>query len=207
MNDLGTEALAPVGGALGATPGTRARPVEVPLPRDGARLRGLVEGHFDFVWRSLRRLGVDAGDADDGAQQVFLVVSRKLDLIEPGAERAFLFGTAMRVASDARRSRRRRREVASDGEQAERADTAPLADETLDRQRARALLDEVLEALPMDLRAVFVLYELEELTVPEIAHLLELPAGTAASRLRRAREEFQRIVTRLRATRSHGVVR
>jgi RNA polymerase sigma-70 factor (ECF subfamily) len=208
MTDLGTDAFTPVG-ALGASPGLRPRvtSAERPTESDARRLRSLVESHFDFVWRSLRRLGVDMGDADDGAQQVFLVVARKLETIEPGAERAFLFGTAMRVASDVRRARKRRREVATDGETAERTDPGPLPDETLDRQRARAVLDEVLEAMPMDLRAVFVLYELEELTVPEIASLLDLPSGTAASRLRRAREEFHRIVTRLRAARSHGELR
>ncbi len=207
MSDLGSNALYGAHGALavkGRPPsGTLTVDVET-REANPARLRGLVESYFDFVWRSLRRLGVDDADADDGAQQVFLVASRKLSHIEPGAERSFLFGTAMRVASDARRSKRRRREVPEDDAPNERSDPGPTPEETLDRRRARALLDDVLEALPMDLRAVFVLYELEEMTVPEIASMLGLAGGTAASRLRRAREEFERIVAREKARRGHG---
>src|SRR5262245_56918505 len=75
------------------------------------RLRGLVAAHFDFIWRSLRRLGVPSTDVDDCTQQVFWVAARKLSLIHEGSERAFLFSTALRVASDARRSRMRRRGV------------------------------------------------------------------------------------------------
>jgi RNA polymerase sigma-70 factor (ECF subfamily) len=182
--------------------------VELPRPVPGrvpprsssadARLRAIVGAHFDFLWRSLRRLGVPSTDVDDCAQQVFLVAARKLDEIVPDAERAFLFGTAMRVASDARRSRTRRREVHED-DAAEAFDPAPDPEQIADRRRARAVLDEVLDALPMDLRAPFVLFELEELPTAEIAVLLDLPAGTVASRLRRAREEFQRIVERRKA--------
>lgn len=162
-----------------------------------ARLRALVEGQYDFIWRSLRRLGVPDTDADDCSQQVFLVASRKLDDIEPGCERSFLFSTALRVASDARRSRQRRREVFEDVE--EPRDSAPNPEQVAEQKRARALLDEVLDSLPMDLRAVFVLFELEELPSADIAEVLAIPIGTVASRLRRAREEFQRIVARLKA--------
>ena len=162
-----------------------------------ARLRALVEGQYDFIWRSLRRLGVPDTDTDDCSQQVFLVASRKLDDILPGCERAFLFSTAMRVASDARRSRQRRREVFEDVD--EPHDPAPNPEQIAEQKRARALLDEVLDSLPMELRAVFVLFELEELPSADIAEVLAIPIGTVASRLRRAREEFQRIVARLKA--------
>jgi len=163
-----------------------------------ARLRGLVGDYFDFIWRSLRRLGVPPGEVDDCAQQVFLVASRKLPEIQPGSERAYLFSTAMRVASDARRSRSRRREVCED-DAGEALDPAPDPEQIADQKRARAVLDEVLDALPMDLRAPFVLFELEEMPSADIAATLDLPAGTVASRLRRAREEFQKIVARMQA--------
>jgi RNA polymerase sigma-70 factor (ECF subfamily) len=163
-----------------------------------ARLQRLVGAQFDFVWRSLRRLGVPGDDVDDCAQQVFWVAARKLGDIHEGSERAFLFSTAMRVASDARRSRTRRREVHEE-DAAEAADPAPDPEQVADRRRARAVLDEVLDAMPMDLRAPFVLFELEELPTTEIAALLHLPTGTVASRLRRAREEFQSIVARFKA--------
>jgi RNA polymerase sigma-70 factor (ECF subfamily) len=149
-----------------------------------------MDQHFDFIWRQLRRLGLSDDLADDAAQQVLIVASRKLDQITPGRERSFLLGAAIRVASDARRACARRREV--DREEAnEEIDPAPRADELLDRQRARAMLDAVLGGMDLDLRTVFVLFELEELTTAEIAELLELAPGTVASRLRRARSEFE----------------
>jgi RNA polymerase sigma-70 factor (ECF subfamily) len=78
-------------------------------------------------------------------------------------------------------------------------DASPSPEEVADQHRARALLDEVLDAMSMELRAVFVLFELEEMQTSEIAAVLDLPAGTVASRLRRAREEFQGIVARIKA--------
>jgi RNA polymerase sigma-70 factor, ECF subfamily len=167
-------------------------------PGETSRITSLVEAHLDFVWRSLRRLGVPAAAVDDAAQQVWIVVASRLDDIEPGRERSFLFGTALRVASDVRRSLAKRREV-SELEHRPLVDVHPLADELMDKKQARVLLDEILEELPLPLRAVFVLYELEEMTVSEMANLLVLPRGTVASRLRRAREEFERVVKRLKA--------
>jgi RNA polymerase sigma-70 factor (ECF subfamily) len=163
----------------------------------------MVGDHFDFIWRSLRRLGVPHAEVDDCAQQVFWVAARKLDDIQIGSERAYLFSTAMRVASDARRSRTRRREVNED-DAGEPFDPAPNPEQIADRRRARALLDEVLDELPMELRAPFVLFELEEMPTAEIAAMLEIPAGTVASRLRRAREEFQKIVARRKARDAFG---
>src|SRR5690349_2513171 len=92
--------------------GTRADPS--PRGRAGsrdARLRTMVHLHFDTVWRALRRLGVPDAGADDAAQQVFLVAARRLDEIDPSRERQYLLGIALRVASDARHSLSRRREV------------------------------------------------------------------------------------------------
>jgi RNA polymerase sigma-70 factor, ECF subfamily len=163
-----------------------------------SRIASLIEAHLDFVWRSLRRLGVPAAAVDDAAQQVWLVVANRLHDIEPERERSFLFGTALRVASDVRRSLAKRREVL-ELEHRPPIDARPLADELMDKKQARALLDEILEELPLPLRAIFVLYELEEMTVSEMANLLNLPRGTVASRLRRAREQFERVVKRLKA--------
>jgi len=169
--------------------------------RVGARddvLRALIDQHFDFVFRSLRRLGVPSEGVEDAMQQVWVVVSRRLDAIEAGRERGFVFGIALRVAADCRRSQRRH-PVTSAGSLADEIDPRPGADELIDQRRSRELLDELLQELPIELRAVFVLYELEETPVPEIARTLEIPVGTAASRLRRAREEFRALVKRHRA--------
>jgi RNA polymerase sigma-70 factor, ECF subfamily len=177
--------------------------IEVPnttasAPTAEQRVAELVRQHYDFVWRSLRRLGVRDGDADDAAQHVFLIAARKLDMIRSGCESSYLYQTALRVASDYRRSKRRRTESEFldqiDG--VDPADTCPSMDELVDMRRARAKLDAVLDGMPMDLRAVFVLHELEQSTMADIAELLEVPAGTVASRLRRARKLFFELLER-----------
>jgi RNA polymerase sigma-70 factor (ECF subfamily) len=167
------------------------------LPYDA---RTLVLEHFDFVWRLLRRLGVAEADVDDATQQVFLVAARRLSSITDGSERAFLYGTALRLASTLRRNARRR------GKWVEtRPADAPSPEGTphdeLERRQQLAFLDEVLAGLADDLRVVFVLSELEELTMPEVAALVGIPTGTVASRLRRARKEFSARVRRLQAQR------
>jgi len=173
---------------------------DAPSAAAAPAVRALVEAHADFVWRSLRRLGVPESLADDATQQVFLVAARRLRVVTPGGERAFLFRTLSHVAAHVRRSLARRREEPY-SEACEPVDTAPPADQVAADRQARAMLDAVLDALPAELRTVFVLFELEELSGPEIAALTGLPAGTVASRLRRAREEFRKAARRVRA---HG---
>src|SRR5580704_1729319 len=118
------------------------------------RLRSMMEDHFAVVWRALRRLGVADASVDDAAQQVFLVASRRLEEIDRGGERAYLLGIAVRVASDARRAVRRRREVSMDDLIAESSPAAaapaaaadpPLPDEMLDHRRALATLAALLD--------------------------------------------------------------
>jgi RNA polymerase sigma-70 factor (ECF subfamily) len=168
-------------------------------PPDPARLRAMIAEHLDFTWRSLRRLGLPPDAADDATQRVFVVASRRLGDIEVGRERAFLFNTAVRVASSARRTFARRREVLRGDDGPEMADTAPAADALLDRHRARAVLEELLDDLPTELRAVFVLFELEGMTTSEIAKTIDAPEGTVGSRLRRARQAFKAALKRYRA--------
>jgi RNA polymerase sigma-70 factor, ECF subfamily len=162
------------------------------------RIAELVRSHYDFVWRSLRRLGVRDGDADDAAQHVFLIAARKLDAIRPGCESAYLYQTALRIASDYRRSKKRRTETEflDQIDDQNPSDTCPTVDDLLDMRRARAKLDAILDSMPMDLRAVFVLHELEQSTMADVATLLDVPAGTVASRLRRARKLFLETVER-----------
>lgn len=171
-----------------------AAPVTTLGGMDGGRFRRVVSEQFEVLWRFLRRLGIPDGDLDDAVQEVVLVLARKLDQVAIGCERSFALSTAVRVASGFRRTARNRREV----------DDAALADiecpelgpEALaEKQRLRRMLQTVLNQLPLELRAVFVLYELEELTMAEIAATLELPPGTVASRLRRAREQFENLAS------------
>jgi RNA polymerase sigma-70 factor (ECF subfamily) len=152
-------------------------------------LKSLVTEHLDFVWRSLRRVGVPAADVDDATQQVFLIANDKLSRINPGSERSFLVGVATRVASHVRRSYHRR-EAAELRLSVNPHEATPNPEELTQRLEARALLDRVLDGMPEDLRAVFVLFELEELSIDQTASLLLLPRGTVATRLRRAREVF-----------------
>jgi RNA polymerase sigma-70 factor (ECF subfamily) len=162
------------------------------------RAAALVQAQFDFVWRSLRRMGLEEADADDATQEVFLVASRRFDDIEPGRERAFVFATALRVASTHRRRTARRAEVL-DGHADRYQDEAPDPEQMAHQVSARRLLDQVLDELSLEQRAVFVLFELEQLSAPAIAELLEVPLGTVASRLRRGRRAFCEAVKRLRA--------
>jgi RNA polymerase sigma-70 factor (ECF subfamily) len=162
---------------------------------DASRLRGVVDRHFDGLWRFLRRLGIAEPDVDDAIQEVILVVARRLDDIEEASERSFVFSTAFRVASDMRRRAGRRREV-GDAALAELHSPAPDPEASVEKQRLTLLFAQVLEQLPLELRAVFVLYELEDFTMAEIAVTLSVPPGTVASRLRRGREAFERLAAK-----------
>jgi RNA polymerase sigma-70 factor (ECF subfamily) len=106
----------------------------------------------------------------------------------------------VRVASDARRARGRRREQADEAIE-ESTDEAEPADQLVDQKRARELLDDIVAGLPDDTRPVFVLFELEQMTMAEIAMCLDLKPGTVASRLRRAREAFEAAIVRAQAGR------
>jgi RNA polymerase sigma-70 factor, ECF subfamily len=166
--------------------------------------RSLFAQHHGFIWRQLRRLGVPEASVDDAAQEVFIVAARRMNDIRAGAERSFLFGVARRVASDARRSQHARVSAATQPLDANRADEHDDPEQVLQGRRAQDMLHQVLDAMADDAREVFVLFELEEMSRREIAELLDLPEGTAASRLRRAREEFMAIAGRLKATAARG---
>jgi RNA polymerase sigma-70 factor (ECF subfamily) len=177
---------------VGPLPGTERLSMQAQ-----ARVREVVVAQFGFIWRLLRHLGVTPTDVDDAAQQVFLIASKRIDEIEAGHERSFLYGVAIRIAAKARHAQKHRFD--RDAEIAELVDTARSPEELLDGARKRALFDGVLDAMDLDLRAVFVLHELERLTMSEIAQTLELPTGTVASRLRRARDAFRQRVLRIDA--------
>lgn len=159
----------------------------------------LLKQHYEAVWRFIRRLGVRPDRVEDATQEVFIIVSNKLEHVEPGRELRFLYAVALRVAANHRSAAPVRREVAD----AEFGDTlpdpTPDAEALLDRKRLRVLLDEVLDSLPAPLREVFVLHELEGLSAVEIAETSGVALGTVNSRLRRARTLFALASRRLRA--------
>ena len=163
------------------------------------RISALFDAHYDAIWRTLRRLGIPDADSDDAAQRVFVVAARRLDTMEVGHEGRYLYGIAVRVASEMRRRAPAQREVMDDHTLAAIADDAPGPEQLLLENEARDALDAVLGAMPDDLRAVLVLVEIEGVAVADLAALLEVPVGTAASRVRRAREEFTACARRVRA--------
>ena len=160
--------------------------------------------HFDFVWRNLRRLGVPDAQVDDAAQEVFLVLYRRRAEFEGRASlRTWLFRVLLRVAADQRRSARRKSPLARLRGEAVDVETvaddgASPHDETA-RREAVAALHQVLGGLDDDKRAVFVLAELEQMAMPEIAEALGVNLNTAYARLRAARRDFERAVARLQA--------
>ncbi len=167
-------------------------------------LRRLVKDHYDFIWRLLARLNVSGPEVDDAAQQVFMVlVSRERLTIKVGSERAFLYGVALRVAKEfRRRAQNQLNHVSPDADTL--VDRAPDIEAVAEQRQARRQLDRILEGMPENLKEAFILFELEDMTVPQIAELLGIPTGTVASRLRRARALFQKCVTDLRSTREGG---
>ncbi|WP_169927468.1 RNA polymerase sigma factor [Labilithrix luteola] len=167
-------------------------------------LRGIVRAHFASVWRFLRRIGFEEDVVDDAAQELFFVALRRIDEAQPGRERAFLMGAAFRIASGLKR--KAAREIPTEGLETDDTleDNTPTLETRFDEERARALLYRLLSELEESLRVVFVMYELEGLTMQEIADVIDIPAGTVASRLRRAREEFDALLHRHRARQSRG---
>lgn len=170
---------------------------------DRRRAERLVREHMDFAWRSMRRLGVDESECDDGCQRVWLVVARKVRVMEKSKERSFIFSVVVRVASEMRRAAQRRRwETLDCLDEETQSNSDPEG--WCEQRRAKRLLDEQLAAMQWDNRVVFVLFEIEGFSTPEIAELLEVSRGTVASRLRLARETFRRGLARYRL-RSSGV--
>jgi RNA polymerase sigma-70 factor (ECF subfamily) len=160
--------------------------------------RRLYDTQLDFVWRNLRRLGVSEADAEDRAQEVFVVAHRRFDEFEDRGRgpRAWLFQIVLRVASDARRHKRRHPEIPDGGDAVERVSVEPSQTDAMARRDDLAKLDAALAVLDMDRRAVLVLHEIEEMTAPEIAQVLGIPLNTVYSRLRVAREKLEAALAR-----------
>jgi RNA polymerase sigma-70 factor (ECF subfamily) len=152
---------------------------------------------FKAVWRLLRRLGVPSAQLDDAAQDVFLVVQRKLDRLDPDAAvQSWVFAITVRVASEYRRRAARRHSELLDETI---ADGAPGPARLSELQESVRLLHDVLGDLDEHQRAVYVLCELEQLSVPEIAAVLGANLNTVYSRLRSARKQFAASLQRRRA--------
>jgi len=172
-----------------------------PLPEVSADFRSNFQAHAPFVHRILRRLGVPRADRDDLLQEVFFIVHRKLHEYDGRASfRAWLYGICVRTVSTYRRSARvRRQESREYGDVEERESEAALDPElTAESRRACAELEALLGRLDDEKRTVFVLYEMEELPMIEVAQAVGCPLQTAYSRLHAARKAMRMLVTRSR---------
>lgn len=183
------------------TPRARAGATDPEAPAERGRWIAAFDSEFDHVYRSLRRHGVTAADAEDLAQDVFLVMWRRRAQFDPGRSlRAWLGGIAFRVAYEHRR--RKGREVPSGFVDA--PDPAIHAEEHLASTSARVLVRACLAAMNPKYRALIVMHELDGVSMQTIAAELGVPLATAYTRLRTARLSFAKMVRRLRTQVAFG---
>jgi RNA polymerase sigma-70 factor (ECF subfamily) len=159
------------------------------------------DDYFDFMWSSLRGLGVADASLDDAVQEVFIVVHRRLPEFEGRSSlKTWLFGIAVGIARNHRRHLRRKGGLDALDERIEDKSASPL--ESASAAEAMQLVSRVLDGIDEDKRTVLVLTELEQMTAPEIAETLGVNVNTVYSRLRAARAEFDRAFARYRGRES-----
>ena len=153
---------------------------------------------FPFVVNSLRRLGIHQDDLEDLTHEVFMTALRRRDSYDSQRPiRAWLFGIAFRLAADFKRLVRHSRELPLE-RSAEVPDSGMSPDEAAVSNQDRQLVLAALARIELSRRGVFIMHDIEGIAVPEIAQALDIPVGTAYSRLRRARIEFADAVRALR---------
>jgi RNA polymerase sigma-70 factor (ECF subfamily) len=161
--------------------------------------RAIFEGHFSYVWHSLRRLGVKRNDLEDVTHDVFVVVDRHTASYDPARPlRPWLFGICYRTAADYRRLARHRHERLGGTDAIDPPDPSPRADDAMAAKQAGELVTKALETLDVDRGAVLVMHDLDGFSMPEIVAELGIPLDTGYSRLRLARKDFKAAALRLR---------
>jgi len=149
---------------------------------------------FEYVQRTLRRLGTERSEVDDLAQEVFLVLHRRWSEYDQSRPlRPYLFGVAVRIALA--NQRKRSREVALGN--IELSDDRPGPEELLSNKETRALVQAALKRIPLPRRTVLMMHELDRVPVTEVAATLSIPLFTVYSRLRKAREELKQETQRM----------
>jgi RNA polymerase sigma-70 factor (ECF subfamily) len=162
--------------------------------------RETYETHFRFVWRTLRGLGVHECDVADAAQEVFVVVHRRLPDFEGRSKlTTWLFGICMRVVRDRWRAERARPTLMEWPKDHDPFDPGVDVTGAVERREEALVLERILDEIPEEQRIAFVLFELEELPGEEIAEMLGVPVPTVHSRVRLARERFRQAVRRAQA--------
>jgi RNA polymerase sigma-70 factor, ECF subfamily len=158
-------------------------------PEIGPETARLFQAHAEEVWRFLKYLGVRKDDLPDACQEVFLVAHRKLpEFRGEASSRTWLYGISLRVA----KAWRRRKLMVPLGE-VERS-VGPLQEQERERRDAQDLLCWALDSISEVQREVFVLHEIEELPMMEVARRVECRLFTAYTRLRLARRALKRLL-------------
>lgn len=179
-----------------------AAPVEAP------DFTAVYRAHFAYVIRALRRLGVREADLADLAHDVFVVVHRKLASFDPSRPmKPWLFGIAFRTALDKKRRHACFKESLSRDAGERDASQTPAADDLVAAREAHDIVMRALDALSDDQRAVFVMHELEGLSMPDVAEVIDAPLNTLYSRLRLARDAFSTAVRSTRVAAATGGAR
>ena len=173
-------------------------------PTGRTEFERLFRTHFRAVCNRLRTMGVREADIDDAAQEVFVVLHRRLDsLPDKEGVRHWLAAVATRVAYGFTRKTRNRHELHDDAPDTREASDS-LADEAMAAREDHEQLLALLDGLDADKRLVFVMHDVEDLTAREVADMLGIPLNTVYSRLRLARGELARAVKRHLARQTMG---
>ncbi len=181
-----------------------AEGAQVAMPRD---LPSIHDQHAEFVWLSLQRLGVRDDDIEDLLQDVFIVIHRRLDSFDGSARMTtWIFGICMRVVAAYRRRAFRRCEQLA-AQVPEQRDLEGSPEEAAIAQQQRDRLRAILDAMDLEKRAIFVMYELDELPCESIAEILGVPVGTVHSRLHAARKAFEVARARQEALEARRAIR
>jgi RNA polymerase sigma-70 factor (ECF subfamily) len=182
-------------------PGVTATVVRVPAGREEPAVAltfdAVYAAHAQDVARWVTRLGGPGADVEDLAQEVFVVVARRLTQFRHESQvSTWLFGITARVVANDRRRRRLRRwwlRLVPTLDDHPAAAAGSPSDE-LDRKQERRRFYQVLDRLSERHRRAFVLFELEEMKVSEVAALMGLTEGNTRVLLHRARAAFVRRV-------------
>jgi RNA polymerase sigma-70 factor, ECF subfamily len=196
---------------VGPTPSPRSSS-SGPAPDAGASpltFQSVYDEHFDFMWRSVRRLAVTDDAVDDVLQEIFLVVLRRLPEFEGRSSmRTWLFSIAVGVVRNHLRTVRRKSPLSRASSAADpdvlEAPASTRPDACAESAEAVRLLHRLLAGLDEPKREAFILIELEQMSLGEASDALGVNVNTVASRLRAARQEFDKALARVRASKRHG---
>jgi RNA polymerase sigma-70 factor (ECF subfamily) len=196
--------MTPLAQRADGSPEDEPRNLAEGAPAEAVSFDRLYEDYLDFVWRAACRLGIEAADADDVAQEVFFIAHRRLHEFEGRASaKTWLFRILYHVVQHHFRSHARKHKHLLLASAPLDPDHLPAAGgagpaESAEQAEALRVLDQLLAQLEDGRRAVFVLAEIEQMTAAEIALALGINVNTVYSRLRVARQEFESALARHR---------